>query len=157
MVCLNVSTFTRLWEGIYTELLEYMIQVAATIINEGIREGYKVGLVANGCLAHADQPFRIPPGRSPQQLAVLLQALAGVTSVVTGNFEHFLLREIPRVQYGASLVILTSVTSSELASTLIQLKQHERRITLYSVAQDEPPKIPGVRIIHQPFKEPFPG
>jgi uncharacterized protein (DUF58 family) len=157
MVCLNVSTFTRQWEGVYPELLEYLIQVAATIVDEGIREGYKVGLVANGCLAHADQPFRIPPGRSPQQLAVLLQALAGVTSVITGNFESFLLREIPRVRYGATLVVLTAVTTLELATTLIQLKHHERRITLYSVAQEEPPEIPGVCVIHRPFKESLPG
>ena len=153
MVCLNVSTFTRHWEGVYPELLEHLIKVAATLIDEGIREGYKVGLVANGCLAHADQPFRIPPGRSPQQLAVLLQALAGVTSVVTGNFERFLLREIPRVPYGATLIILTSVTTSELATTLIQLKHHERRITLFSLAQEPPPMIPGIQTIHQPFKE----
>jgi uncharacterized protein (DUF58 family) len=152
MVCMNVSTFTRHWEGIYPDLLEYLIRVAATIVNEGIREGYKVGLVANGCLAHADQPFRIPPGRSPQQLVVLLQALAGVTSVVTGNFDRFLLREIPRVQYGATLIILTSVITPELASTLIQLKQHERRITLYSLGEDAPPIIHGIQTIHQPFQ-----
>jgi uncharacterized protein (DUF58 family) len=152
VVCMNVSTFTRHWEGIYPELLEHLIEVAATIVDEGIREGYKVGLVANGCLAHADQPFRIPPGRSPQQLAVLLQALAGVTSVVTGDFDRFLLREIPRIQYGATLIILTSVITPELASTLIQLKQHERRITLFSVGEDTPPVIPGIHMIHQPFK-----
>jgi uncharacterized protein (DUF58 family) len=157
MVCMNVSTFTRQWEGIYPELLEYLIKVAATIMNKAISEGYKVGLVANGCLAHADQPFRIPPGRSPQQLAVLLSALAGVTSVVTGSFERFLMREIPRVQYGATLVILTAITSPELATTLIQLKQHERRITLYSLAQDIPPVIPGIRVIHHPFEETVPG
>jgi uncharacterized protein (DUF58 family) len=149
---MNVSTFTRHWEGVYPELLEYLIKVAATLIDEGISEGYKVGLVANGCLAHADQPFRIPPGRSPQQLAVLLQALAGVTSVVTGNFERFLLREIPRVPYGATLIILTAVTSPELATALIQLKQHERRITLFSLAEEPPPMIPGIQTIHQPFK-----
>jgi uncharacterized protein (DUF58 family) len=153
MVCLNVSTFAHQWEGINTELLEYLIKVAATVIDEAFRAGYKVGLVANGCLAHADQPFRIPPGRSPQQLSVLLQALAGVTSVVTGNFERFLMKEVPRVQYGATLIILTAVTSTELATTLIELKQHERHITLYSVAQEAPPIIPGVRIIHQPFRE----
>jgi uncharacterized protein (DUF58 family) len=157
MVCMNVSTFARQWEGVYPELLEYLINVAATLVDEGLRQGYKVGLVANGCLAHADQPFRIPPGRSPQQLAALLQALAGVTSVVTGSFERFLLREIPRVQYGATLIILTAVTSPELATTLIQLKQHERRITLYSVAEEEPPMIPGIRTIHQPFKETSPA
>jgi uncharacterized protein (DUF58 family) len=153
MVCMNVTTFARHWEGVYPELLEYLIKLAATLIDEGIREGYKVGLVANGCLAHADQPFRIPPGRSPQQLAVLLQALAGVTSVVTGNFERFLLREVPRVPYGATLIILTAVTTPELATTLIQLKQHERRITLISLAQEPPPMIPGIHTFHQPFKE----
>lgn len=153
MVCLNVSTITRHWEGVYLELLEYLIKVAATLADEGIRVGYKVGLVANGCLAHADQPFRIPPGRSPQQLAILLQALAGVTPVLTGNFERFLLGEIPRVQYGAALIILTAVTTPELATTLIQLKQHERRITLYSLAEEPPPVIPGIQTIHQPFQE----
>jgi uncharacterized protein (DUF58 family) len=152
MVCMNVSTFTHHWEGVYPELLEHLIKVAATLVDEGIHEGYKVGLVANGCLAHADQPFRIPPGRSPQQLVVLLQALAGVTSVVTGNFDRFLLREIPHVQYGATLIILTAVTTPELASTLIQLKLHERRITLYSLGEEAPPIIPGIQTIHQPFK-----
>jgi uncharacterized protein (DUF58 family) len=151
MVCMNVSTFARPWEGVYPEMLEYLIQVAATIVDEGIREGYKVGLVANGCLAHADQPFRIPPGRSPQQLVVLLQALAGATSVVTASFDRFLLREIPRVQYGATLIVLTSVITPELASTLIQLKQHERRITLYSLGEVAPPVIPGIHTIHQPL------
>ncbi len=153
MVCMNVSTYANQWEGVYPALLEHLIEVAATLVDEGLRQGYKVGLVANGCLAHADQPFRIPPGRSPQQLATVLQALAGVTSVVTGNFESFLLREIPRVQYGATLIVLTSVTTPALATTLIQLKQHERRITLYSIAVDEPPSIPGIRTIHQPFTE----
>ena len=153
VVCMNVSTFTRHWEGIYPELLEYLIEVAATIVDEGIREGYKVGLVANGCLAHADQPFRIPPGRSPQQLSVLLQSLAGVTSVVTSSFDRFLLREIPRIQYGATLIVLTTVITPELSSTLIQLKQHERKITLYSLGEDVPPEIPGIHTIHQPFHE----
>lgn len=151
MICLNVSTFSRHWEGIHTELLEYLISVAATLVNEGINQGYKVGLVANGCLAHADQPFRIPPGRSPQQLATILQALAGVTSVVTGNFETFLMKEIPKVQYGATLIILTSVVSPELAATILQLKKHERRITLFSLAPEPPPEISGIQIIHQPF------
>lgn len=153
MVCLNVSTFTRHWEGIYPELLEYLIQVAATIVNEGVREGYKVGLVANGCLAHADQPFRIPPGRSPQQLIVLLQALSGVTSVVTSNFDRFLLREIPKIQYGATLIVITSIITPELSSTLIQLRQHERNITLYYLGVDSPPIIPRILTIHKPFEE----
>lgn len=154
VICLNVTTFEHHWQGVKSELLEHLVKIAASIADEGIRRGYKVGLISNGCLAHADQPFRIPPGRSPQQLAILLEALAGVTFVVTSNFERFLIREVPRIQYGATLVVLTSIITGELAPTLIQLKRHERRITLYSIADDEPPIMPGIQIVHQPFKTP---
>ena len=152
VVCLNVSTFARHWEGVYPELMEHLVEVAATLVNQGVKEGYKVGLIANGCLAHADQPFRIPPGRSPQQLARLLEALAGVTPVVTAPFERFLLREAPRVPFGATLVILTAVNTPDLPAVILQLKRHERRISLYSLAQEPPPAIPGVQVIHRPFK-----
>jgi uncharacterized protein (DUF58 family) len=149
VVCMNVSTFARHWEGIYPELLEYLISLTATIINQGIDAGYKVGLIANGCLAHADQPFRIPPGRSPQQLAHLLQALASVTSVVTAQFERFLIREIPRIPYGATLIILTAITTPELAETLIQLKRHERQIFL--IPCHKTGNNTGISTIHMPF------
>jgi uncharacterized protein (DUF58 family) len=153
LVCLNVSTFTRHWEGVYPELLEHIIEVAATLVSQGIEDGYKVGLIANGCLAHADQSFRIPPGRSPQQLSRLLEALAGVTPVVTIPFERFLLREAPRMPYGATLLILTAITTPELAEVIMKLKRHERRITLLSLGKEPPTVIPGVHIIHRPFQE----
>ncbi|MBK5108299.1 MAG: DUF58 domain-containing protein [Anaerolineales bacterium] len=151
MVCLNVSTFARHWEGTNPELFEHVIKVAATLVTKGIEDGYRVGLIANGCLAHADQPFRIPPGRSPKQLASLLEALAGVTPVVTGPFENFLIRQVPRVSYGATLLIVTSVTNPELFETLLQIKKRGRRITLLSFAQKTPQQVPGVRTIHLPF------
>jgi uncharacterized protein (DUF58 family) len=155
VICMNVSTFARHWEGVNPDLLEHLIKLAATLVNQGMQEGYKVGLIANGCLAHADQPFRIPPGRSTQQLAHLLGALAGITPMVTAPFERFLLREIPRVPFGATLVVLTAITTSELAQTIIQLKRHERSITLISLAVEPPPKIPGIQCIHRPFKMPI--
>ena len=154
VICLNVSTFPRHWEGTYPELLEHIIKVAATLAYKGIQDGYRVGLISNGCLAHADQPFRIPPGRSPKQLASLLEALAGVTPVVTAPFERFLIREVPRQPYGATLLIVTGVTTPELAETLFRLKQKGRQITLLSFAKEMPPEIQGVRIFHRPFQEP---
>ena len=151
VVCLNVATFARHWEGTNPELFEHVIRIAATLVTKGIEDGYRVGLIANGCLAHADQPFRIPPGRSPKQLASLLEALAGVTPVMTGPFENFLIKQVPRVAYGATLLIVTGVTNPELFETLVQLKHHGRRITLLSYAQEPPQVVPGVRMIHQPF------
>lgn len=151
VVCLNISTFSRFWEGTNPELLEHVIRVAATLVTRGIEDGYRVGLIANGCLAHADQPFRIPPGRSPKQLASLLEALAGVTPVVTGPFEKFLIQQVPRVAYGATLLIVTAVTNPELFETLVQLKHHGRRISLLSFARKPPEIVPGIQTYHLPF------
>jgi uncharacterized protein (DUF58 family) len=153
IVCLNISTHQRYWEGIYPELLEYMLSLAASLVDRGIQDGYRVGMISNGCLVNSDQPFHIQPGRSPQQLATLLSALAGVTPVVVAPFERLLLREIPRVPFGSTLLILTAVMNQELIETLMSLKKHERRITILSVAEGAPPSMPGVQSLHMPYKK----
>lgn len=153
MLCLNISTYHRYWEGVYPALLEHLVSVAATLAQRGLQSGFRVGLISNGSLANSDQPFRIQPGRSPRQLAHVLTALAGVTPLVTAPFERFLLREVPRVPYGATLMIVTAWTTPELAETLMRLKRHERRMTLLSVGETPPPEVPGMRSLHIPFKD----
>ncbi len=146
VLCLNVSTYHRYWEGVYPALLEHLLSVAATLLTQGVESGYRVGMISNGCLANSDQPFRIPPGRSAQQLAHLLQALAGVTPVVTAPFERFLLKEASQLTYGASLIVLTAINSTGLSETLIRLKRHERQITLLSIAETAPPVTAGYSV-----------
>ncbi|MEW5868818.1 MAG: DUF58 domain-containing protein [Chloroflexota bacterium] len=151
VMCLNVSTFPHYWEGTLPELLEYLVRVTATLVEQALRDGYRVGLISNGCLAHADQPFRVPPGRSPGQLAHLLTALAGVTPLVTGPFDRVLMSQVPRMPYGATLVVVTGVMTDDLTETLSRLKQHGWRITLLCFAKQAPPSIPGVKVMHLPF------
>ncbi len=151
VLCLNVATSPRPWEGIYPALLEHLLSSAATLAEQGLQAGHAVGMISNGCLANADHPFRIAPGRSPRQLARLLEALAGVTPLVTAPFERFLLREAPRLPYGATLIVITAIATPELGETLLSLKRHERKILLISLAADPPPSLPGVRIFHRPF------
>ena len=151
VVCLNVSTFPNYWEGTYPELLEYLVGVCASVVELGLKNGYKVGLVSNGSLAHADQPFRLPPGRSPQQLARLLGALAGVTPLVSRSFERFLISEMPRLPYNATLVVVTGIYTPLLAETLLRIKRHGHRITVLDFALPPPEPIPGVNLIHLPF------
>jgi hypothetical protein len=79
--------------------------------------------------------------------------LAGVNPVVTAPFERFLMREVPRIPYGASLVIVTAVISDTLAETLVKIKKHERKITLLSLAVDPPDSVPGIHVMHAPFDE----
>lgn len=154
MLCINVSTYERHWEGVNPVYLEHLLSVAGTLAKEGLEAEYRVGVISNGCLANSDQPFRIPPGRSPQQMAHLLQALAGVTPVVMGSFDRFLVRELPRVPYGATLVVITAVIYPALRETLLRVKKHERRIILISIADEKPQIIEGIEIVHFPAAVP---
>jgi uncharacterized protein (DUF58 family) len=152
VICLNVSTAAQYWLGMDADVLEHLIKVAATLAFNGAQAGYAVGLVSNGCLAHSDQPFNIAPGHSPQQLALVLQALAGVTPFTTAPFERYLVHSMPRVPYGATLLIVTSVVTPQLSESLLLLRRYRTHTTLFSVSETPPPEIPGVRNIHIPYQ-----
>jgi uncharacterized protein (DUF58 family) len=154
VVCLNVSTFERHWEGVYPPLLERLISTASSIAYHAVEDGYQVGLISNGCLAHSDTTFRVPPGRSPRQLSTLLQVLAGVTPIVRAPFVKFLMDEMPSVHFGARVLVVTAVTSLSLMESLLKLKKRGRRVTLLSLAK-EPPEVglENVNFIHLPFEE----
>jgi uncharacterized protein (DUF58 family) len=156
VVCMNASTSKRHWEGVYPELLERMISVSATLVDHFIREGYQVGLISNSSLAHSDRPFNIPPGRSPRQLGRLLGALAGVTPLVMVPFEAFLIKEMSKVPYGASLLVVTAIVPPELRDTLLRLKRRGRGIRLLSVSPQPPAPIPGIPASHLQFDEDHP-
>ena len=152
MVCLNVSTARQYWLGVDVDLLEHLVKVAATLAYNGVQDGYAVGLVSNGCLAHSDRPFNIPPGRSPSQLAMVLAALAGVTPFTTSPFERYLLHSMPKVPYGATLVVITSVVTQELCEILLLLRRYRTHTTLLSLEATPPPDLPDIRTIHLPFQ-----
>ncbi len=153
MVCLNVVTTEKPWLGLQQDLLEHLISATATLCYQGIQEGFSVGLLSNGCLTQADQPFRILPGRTTEQLALMLESLASVTPYHTLPFEEYLSRSLPGLPYGASLVLVTGLVSSGLKETLLRLKRYRLNTLLFSFAKDHPGEIPGVRIMHLPFEK----
>jgi uncharacterized protein (DUF58 family) len=151
VVCLNVSTYEKPWLGTWPELFDALIEAAATIIKESFEQGYRVGLISNGGRARAGRPFRIALGRTQSHLATMLMALSSVTPIVTAPFDRYLMASAPQIEYGSCLVVVTGVTTPELAIALQHLQARSRRLTLYSLSQDEPPFLPGVQIVHQPF------
>lgn len=157
VVCLNISTELHFWLGYSPAVLEQLVKVCAALVYQNVEAGYAVGLFANGCLAHADQPFRIPPGRSARQLGILLTALAGVTPYVTAPFETFLIRSMAEIPFGASLVIVSALVPESLEDTLIRLRRYRPNITLISLAQPTPRELPGIRTLHMPFDDETPA
>jgi uncharacterized protein (DUF58 family) len=150
MVCLNVATFPDRWQGVNPELLERLISIAATVIHTAIRDGYSVGLLSNGGLTHSDQPYSMAPGRSPRQLGWLLQALAGVMPISTLGFEKYILKAMPSLPYGSTLVVISAIHSELMSETLLRLKHYRGSVTLLSLDENTPAEIPGIRVIRLP-------
>lgn len=144
ILCLNVATFAQYWQGTQPEKLEQVISVAASLAQWALEHKYAVGLIANGALAQSDQPFRILPGRSPAQLTRLLEALAGVSPFVTSTLESLLLRESPRLPWGATFVVISAVVTPELLVALRRLTEAGRRVVLVSLADEPVARVPGI-------------
>lgn len=150
VACLNASTFEHHWEGTEPEMLEALISTTASIVAEAFSQGYRVGLLSNGSIAHSGRAFRIAPGRSRGHLPLLLESLAGLTPVVTAPFERYLLDQAPHMAFGSILVIITSITPEPLLEALLRLKARNRRTALISLAEEAPPYLEGVDIHHAP-------
>jgi hypothetical protein len=82
-----------------------------------------------------------------------LQALAEITAFSSAPFEHYLLKVIPGIPFGATLVLVTALVTDELAETLLLIRRYRPHLTLISLAQEAPPVIPGVRSVHLPYRE----
>lgn len=153
VLCLNVATFEQYWRGVWPAMLEYEMEVAASLATWGVQESHSVGMVANGTLAHADQPFRIPPSRRPDQLPRLMEALAAVSYFVSSSFDRFLIEESPRLPWGATLVLITPFTNPVIAAAVLRLRDSGRRLVLIGLGKASPPFISGVITYHIPIQE----
>jgi uncharacterized protein (DUF58 family) len=150
VVFLNVATMHRHWMGYEPEQLERAISVAASVANYAAEQKWGIGLYANCAVPKSDQPIRVPPGHSPDQLGHVLEALAAATEFATGSIERLMLRESPRLPWPATLVLVTAHTSEDLIAVLQRLQEAGRRVALISLAQEMPPVLPGIIVYHIP-------
>ncbi len=135
----NVATFRHAWQGVDSELLERLISLAASIAYYGAEHKYAVGLIANGSWPESDQRLKILPGRNPEQLRHILEALAAVTYFTTANLETLLRNESPKLPWGATLVVITGVVSEELLAEMLRLRRVGRRLALLSLDENWAP------------------
>jgi len=151
VVFVNVNTLPEPLQGCVPELLERVVSVAASIVSCGMEQKHLVGLIANGCLPRSDQPLKVLPSRSLDQLTHLLEALAAVTAFATARIERLLEAEAPKLPWGATLVVISGILSDELLASLLQLKAAGRKVALIAVdAALEPSRLPGIPIFRVP-------
>jgi uncharacterized protein (DUF58 family) len=151
VVFLNVATFEKHWMGFDPELLERAISVTASIASYSAEQKWGIGVYANGSVPGSDQPIRVPPGHSPEQLMRILEGLAAVTEFATGSVEVLMHRESRRLPWAATLVLVTAVVTEEMLVSLVRLKEAGRRVVLISLAEEPPPRnLRGILTYHIP-------
>lgn len=145
VIFLDMATLPKPWHGSVPELLEKGISVAASVASNVIALRYQVGLLANGCWPQSDQPLKVLPSRSPDQLTRVLEALAAVSCVPTIAIELLLNKESAHLPWGATLAVITAVVSEELLAVVARLKASGRRLVLICLTDDPLPfPMPGI-------------
>ena len=146
---LDMATLPRPWHGSVPELLETGISLAASLASNAVSRRYQVGLLANGCWPQSDQPLKVLPSRTPNQLTRVLEALAAVSSVPTIAIETLLNKESAHLPWGATLVVITAVVSEDLLAVVGRLGASGRRLVLVCLTDDPLPfPMPGLLIEH---------
>ncbi len=151
VIFLNMVTLPKYWQGTIPELLERAVSVAASIASYATEKRFQVGLLANGCWPQSDQPLKVLPSRSPDQLTHILEALAAVSTLPTISIEELLNRESARLPWGATLAVVTAVVTEELLVVMTRLQAAGRQMVLVRL-DDKPlpfdvPKIMVHRVI----------
>ena len=151
LIFLNSATLKRHWLGSIPELFERAISVAASLASLAAEQRLPVGLITNGVLPASDQPLRLLPGRSPDQLLRILEMLAAVSPFNLHAIEDLILQEAPKLPWGATLVVVTAIAYDELLSTLMDLAAAGRRIVLFTLAEEPPSeRLPHITVFHLP-------
>ncbi|MBN2006398.1 MAG: DUF58 domain-containing protein [Anaerolineae bacterium] len=146
LIFLNVATLERYWEGVVPELMERTISVAGSLAALCVEQRWPVGLIANAHWPGSDQSMRLLPGRSPVQLTHILEMLAAI-DLPSRPIEVQLMREAPKLPWGATLLVVTAVVYDDLLSALQSLVHAGRKVVLFALAEI-PPELPltGIKV-----------
>ncbi len=150
LIFLNVATLERYWEGVVPELAERTLSVAGSLAAMCVEQRWPVGLIANAHWPGSDQTMRLLPGRSPAQLTRILEMLAAM-DLPARPIETQLMREAPKLPWGATLLVVTSVVYDDLLSTMQSLAHAGRKVVLFTLAEiPADMMLTGIKVYHLP-------
>lgn len=145
-IFLDLDTFEFYYEGIDPELVERMISAAATLARTGLEAGYAVGLYANGAPAEFEHLARLPAGRSPAQLGLIMETLARLTAYSVTTMAHLLRLSASELRPGTTVLLVGSVNSEGVRAALLRLRGLAYQVVWLYMGPGETPKVPGVTV-----------
>jgi uncharacterized protein (DUF58 family) len=146
-IFLDTITFSHLWEGQDSNRLELLIVVAASISRQLLEGRHQVGLYANAPVPGISRNVRISPGRRPGQLTRILESLAQISPMHGDSIGKMMSEEIVRLQWGASIVLITSQLNAHMQKSLLRSARASgsRRYIAIVVDDDRPDLFPEFR------------
>lgn len=128
VVALDVMTLPHTWEGTDPVLLERGVTVAASFARAAFESHAALGLLTNGALPEADRPIRLGTGRRPDQLARVLEALAGANPFAMAPLAAELERRGEALPIGASVVVVAALMTENLMASLQRLRRERHEV-----------------------------
>ena len=133
-IFLDVRTVSFPGWGSITQLQELGVIAAASIANQAMKSGYRVGLYANQLRRFTGDRIRIAPSQHSDQFMHILEALAQVhSSAEITPMPRFVTLESRNLPWGSTILVITAVPSEALLAALLRLKRAGRSIALVKV------------------------
>lgn len=151
---LDLDTFEYYYEGIDPQLVERLISAAATLAQVGLEAGYAVGLYANGAPAEDEHLARLPPGRSPAQLGLIMETLARLTAYSVTTVSRLMQVTAGELHPGATVLLVGAVNSAAVRAALLRLRHSGYQVTWLYMGAGAAPAVPGVTVYQAPQDTP---
>ena len=144
ILVVTVETAERSWEGYSPTNLERVMTAAASVASYAAQQQYSLGLFSNGTPILSDRPMKLEPASSPEQLTVILEALATVRPLPIGPMPPQLAQNARRFPLGSTLVIVAAIISEDMVEAIGDLRRHGYRPVVLFVgdAGEEQPQMP---------------
>jgi uncharacterized protein (DUF58 family) len=130
---LDVRTLKApLWGSVY-QLQELGIIAAASISQDALKAGFRVGLHVNQITRFSEGMLKVPHSGHPDQLQHILEALAQLHQVETLSMARFIRQEASSLPWGSTLLVIAAQPAEDLLATLLDLKRVGRSVALVKV------------------------
>jgi uncharacterized protein (DUF58 family) len=138
----NIDTTGIPYGGSIPQHLERVMTVTASLAQDALAASRSVGFISNGKSVLYERPMSVPPGRSREQLPLILEALAMVTPYVGAPMEEQLLKAVRTLPAGATTVLITAIITPGLRHALELLLRQGRAPLVLWVAGWAPEDLP---------------
>ena len=142
ILVVSVETSERPWEGYSPTNLERVITASASIASYAAERQYSIGLFSNGVPILTDRPMKVPPASAPEQLTIILEALATVRPLPVGPMADHIALNLRQFPLGATLVMVAAIITDDGVDRIANLRRQGYKVVVVWVGDSEPPEMP---------------